>query len=86
MIYCTFLFKELIRLFNFTPRLLQSDKIIGWYTQNYDGSIHHNKLKHIPIGLDLHTPQWLINNSINNKIMYLIQKRREREPVNKNKN
>lgn len=64
-------------------RLLQSDKIIYWYTQNYDGSIHHNKLKHIPIGLDLHTPQWLINNSINNKIMYLIQKRKEQEPVNK---
>jgi len=66
--------------------LLQSDKIICWYTQNFDGSIYDNKLKHIPIGLDLHTPQWLINNSINNKIMYLIEKRREREPINKIKN
>ena len=62
-------------------KLLQSDKIIFWYTQNYDGSIVHSKLKCMPIGLDLHTSQWLINNSIHNKIMYLIQKRRE--PVNK---
>jgi hypothetical protein len=65
-------------------KLLQSDKIISWYTQNYDGSIVHSKLKCMPIGLDLHTSQWLINNSIHNKIMYLIQKRRE--PINKIKN
>jgi hypothetical protein len=65
-------------------RLLQSDKIMSWYTQNYDGSIVHKKLKHIPIGMDLHTSQWLINNSIYNKIMYLIEKRKE--PVNKIKN
>ena len=65
-------------------RILKSDKIICWYTQNYDGTIKHRKLKHIPIGLDLHTNRWLINNSIQDKIMYLIQKRRE--PVDKIKN
>ena len=64
--------------------VLQSDKIICWYTQNYDGSIYHNKLKPIPIGLDLHTSHWLINNSVHNKISYLIEKRNT--PINKIKN
>ena len=66
---------------NIVDKLLQSDKIICWYTQNFDGSIYHSKLKCMPIGLDLHTTQWLINNSIHNKIMYLIEKRRQ--PINK---
>jgi len=58
-------------------QLLESDKIICWYTQNYDGSVLNSKLKPIPIGIDLHTPQWLINHSVYNKIMYMIQLRKE---------
>jgi hypothetical protein len=70
---------------NVVDRLLHSDKIVCWYTQNYDGSVIHKKIKHIPIGLDLHTPQWLINHSIYNKIMYMIEKRKESVDKIKNK-
>lgn len=38
--------------------LLESAKVTRWLTQNYDGSLRHNKLRPIPIGLDLHTTQW----------------------------
>jgi hypothetical protein len=62
-------------------RILHSNKILYWYTQNYDGSLSHYKLKPIPIGLDLHTSQWLVNNSFHDKIMYFFQKRRE--PIDK---
>lgn len=34
--------------------LLNSDKLIGWYTQNYDG-YEHPKMHPVPIGFDLHT-------------------------------
>ena len=34
--------------------LLNSDKLIGWYTQNYDG-YDHPKMHPVPIGFDLHT-------------------------------
>jgi hypothetical protein len=40
-------------------KLLNSDKIIKWYTQNYDKSIMHPKLSYYPIGLDMHTESWL---------------------------
>ena len=56
-------------------RLLGSNMIIKWYTQNYDGSIIHPKLKPFPIGLDLHSPQWLINNSIASKITFMLNTR-----------
>jgi len=36
-------------------RMLDSPLVIKWYTQNYDGSLVHPKLRPIPIGLDLHT-------------------------------
>jgi len=38
--------------------LLESPNVALWLTQNYDGSVRHSKLRPIPIGLDLHTPQW----------------------------
>lgn len=40
-------------------KILNSPKIIKWYTQNYDRSVIHPKLKHYPIGLDMHTTKWL---------------------------
>jgi len=33
--------------------LLEDDRIIHWYTQNYDGSVKNDKLSPIPIGIDL---------------------------------
>ena len=36
-------------------KLLESPKILKWYTQNYDKTINHNKLGYYPIGLDMHT-------------------------------
>ena len=53
-------------------RILNNPYILKWYTQNYDKSIIHTKLHHYPIGFDLHTPRWLINNSIFEKINYMI--------------
>lgn len=35
--------------------ILDSPLCKAWYTQNYDGSLKHSKLKPIPIGFDLHT-------------------------------
>jgi hypothetical protein len=52
-------------------KLLNSDKIIKWYTQNYDKSIMHPKLSYYPIGLDMHTESWLpipINNNIKDQL------------------
>jgi hypothetical protein len=56
-------------------KILESNMIIKWYTQNFDGSIIHPKLKHFPIGLDLHSPQWLIDDSISSKITFMINTR-----------
>ena len=52
-------------------KLLESPKIKLWFTQNYDGSIKHQKLKPIPIGFDLHTEKWLVGNSVDDKISFI---------------
>lgn len=36
-------------------KIINHKKIKNWYTQNYDGSYSGEKLKHYPIGFDLHT-------------------------------
>ena len=56
-------------------KILNHKFIHKWYTQNYDKSIIHSKLNHFPIGFDFHTKRWLINNSINLKIQFMIQSR-----------
>jgi hypothetical protein len=42
--------------------LLQSPKLIAWYTQNYDGTAISHKIDHLPIGNDFHmlseAPVW----------------------------
>jgi hypothetical protein len=53
--------------------ILSNDNIMKWFTQNYDMSLIHPKLKHIPIGFDLHTKRWLVNNNYNDKINYMIE-------------
>jgi hypothetical protein len=58
--------------------ILNSDKVIKWYTQNYDKSILHPKLKHYPIGFDLHTASWFINNSVDEKIKFMVNMRKSK--------
>ncbi len=64
--------------------LLESDKVLRWYTQNYDKSIIHDKLTYMPIGLDLHTKRWLINDSISEKVNYMVEQRMESRDKRKN--
>lgn len=45
-------------------RIISHPNIKVWYTQNYDGIGKHSKLKHYPIGLDLHTPKHGLNNPV----------------------
>ena len=51
--------------------ILNHPNITAWYTQNYDKSIIHSKLKYMPIGFDLHTKSMLINNSRDQKLQYM---------------
>ena len=62
-------------------KILNNSNIKILYTQNYDKKVIHPKLKHYPIGFDLHTGKWLINNSIQEKIDFMV-KCREYSPVN----
>lgn len=57
---------------NICLKILYHKNIKKWYTQNYDKSIVHAKLGHYPIGFDLHTNMWLINNSVSEKINFMI--------------
>ena len=56
-------------------KLLSSNIIIRWHTQNYDKSIIHPKLTYMPIGFDLHTPRWLVNGSVKDKVEYMVKSR-----------
>ena len=38
-----------------SDELLEDPRVACWYTQNYDGTKAHEKLKPLPIGLDFHT-------------------------------
>ena len=60
---------------NTVYNILNNNKVLSWFTQNYDRTIIHSKLKYIPIGLDLHTPYLYINNSNSQKVEYMIKKR-----------
>jgi len=57
---------------NTCNKILDNSNIIKWHTQNYDKSIIHDKLDYYPIGFDLHTQKWLINNSIQSKIDFMV--------------
>ena len=57
--------------------ILNSNKILSWRTQNYDRTIIHKKLKHYPIGFNLHTKKWLVNKSIEDKIKFMIENRKK---------
>lgn len=53
-------------------KILNNSMIKKWYTQNYDKSIIHKKLDYYPIGFDLHTSKWFINNKVSDKINFMI--------------
>ena len=71
---------------NTVQRILNSEKVIFWFTQNYDRTIVNNKLKYMPIGLDLHTSIWFINNSNISKLDYICNTRLENIKREKIKN
>ena len=58
--------------------ILDNKYIKAWYTQNYDKSIIHPKLKFFPIGLDLHTQRWWVNNSIQGKLDFMFDLRKHK--------
>ena len=58
---------------NIVLKILNNKFVKKWYTQNYDRSIIHEKFGYFPIGLDLHTKRWLINNDPFEKIRYMIK-------------
>jgi len=45
-------------------KIISHPNIKVWYTQNYDGTSEYSKLKHYPIGLDLHTPKHGLNTPV----------------------
>ena len=60
-------------------QILNHCKIKKWLTQNYDGSIQHPKLLPYPIGLDLHSPDWLIGGTPESKINYMLSLREQKK-------
>ena len=64
-------------------KIINHPNIKKWYTQNYDGTVKHRKLKNYPIGFDLHTNRTIFGivlkflppNNISKKINYLIESR-----------
>ena len=66
-------------------KILDSDKIKNWYTQNLDGSQNHKKFKHYPIGLDLHTARDNLFTSSDKILEYLNKLRNEKELHQNNK-
>jgi hypothetical protein len=48
--------------FAHSQQLLDSPKLVYWFSQNLDAAAHHPKLQVLPIGLDFHTisngPRW----------------------------
>jgi hypothetical protein len=52
--------------------ILNHPKITKWLTQNYDRTVVQDKIGYMPIGFDFHTPRWLIANSVDAKINYML--------------
>ena len=66
-------------------KILNSNKIKNWYTQNLDGSQNHKKFKHYPIGLDLHTIRDNLFKNSDEVLEYLNKLRNEKELNQNNK-
>jgi hypothetical protein len=55
-------------------KFLNSNRIKIWYTQNFDGTVRHPKLRLMPIGFDLHFPETFINGQGgHNKFHYMLK-------------
>ena len=73
-------------------KIINHKKIKSWYTQNYDGTYNGEKLKHYPIGFDLHTKRdffginlpFFSKNSVTEKINTLLYLR-EKYKIKKDK-
>lgn len=52
--------------------ILNNENIKNWYIQNLEDPYYHEKVKHFPIGLDLHTKGWKIGNNPMDKINYML--------------
>ena len=55
--------------------ILNHPHVTVWYTQNYDGSLTHSKLKPLPIGLDLHFDheRYVFTNRWDEKLAVLLE-------------
>ena len=63
---------------NNAENILNSPLCKAWYTQNYDGSQKHPKLKPIPIGFNLHTHfPGLWSNKVSENLEKMLKLRRE---------
>lgn len=56
--------------------LLKHEYIDKIFSQNYDYSIKHEKIFHYPIGIDLHTPKFLLNFNYEEKMKYYLDIRK----------
>ena len=56
-------------------KILTNKFIKKIFIQNYDNSIKHRKLAHYPIGLDLHSPKYLLDFNYQQKINYYLETR-----------
>jgi len=65
--------------------ILNHPNILKWRTQNYDKTTQHEKLTYMPIGFDLHTPKWLIKNSPDEKLTFMLETRKTAPPKIKDK-
>lgn len=55
--------------------ILSCKNITKWYTQNYDMTVINNKLKHLPIGFDLHSKMTAVGNDYNDKLKFMLDTR-----------
>ena len=63
-------------------KILNHKFILFWHTQNYDKTLLHPKFKFFPIGIDLYTHNRLINNNIDDKLIFM-NNLRNKSPSNK---
>lgn len=63
--------------------IINCDQIIKWYTQNYDKSVIHPKIKHFPIGFDLHFPLTMVGKNYKDKLDFMFNCRIENMDIDK---
>ena len=66
-------------------KILKCDNIEKIFIQNYDSTINNRKIFHYPIGLDLHSPKFLLEFSYEDKINYYLNLRNSNIIIIQNK-